>query len=131
MNGCDTLKPPGTGPLRNGNHRGDPINAFMTRTHRRGRVHQAMLDAYMSFPNVAPLVRDVRAFLDLPDPGYEEESFESADHGACVRLMAMATDAIAIRCLAMLVRETARWQRVEARAAKSARARFPEDCHAP
>jgi hypothetical protein len=94
-------------------------------------VYQAMLDAHMSFPDVAPLVRDVRAFLDLPDPGYDEESFESADHDACVRLMAMATDAIAIRCLAMLVRETARWQRVEVRAAKSARARFPEDCHAP
>ena len=59
----------------------------MTRITRQGRVYNAMLGARMLIPDIAPPIRDVRAFLALPDPGYDEGSLESARHYACVGLM--------------------------------------------
>ena len=186
MNAGDPPNPLGTGPLRNGNQRGNPntaprrgaktragtpckspvmkngrcrmhggkchgptteegragisaaldkggmrgkqwqaSNDLMTRIARQGRVYNAMLDARRLIPDIAPPIRDVRAFLALPDPGYDEGSLESARHYACVGLMELGSNLIATRLLAHRIRNTGRFQRAEPDARE-----FSKRCHA-
>ena len=104
------------------------FNDATSRMKRQGRVYRAMLDAHMLPPDIAPIVRDVRAFLGLLDPGYDEASLESATHYACMGLMALGHDRIAVRCLASRIREAGRLRPTKARGVKIPKnARHRED----
>ena len=84
------------------------VNDATNRMKRHGRVYRAMLDAHMLPPDIAPIVRDVRAFLELPDPGYDGTSLESTRHYACMELMELGPDPMAGQCLASRIREAGR-----------------------
>ena len=90
------------------------FNDATSRIERQGRVYRAMLDARMLVPDIAPIVRDVRAFLELPDPGYDEASLESTRDYACMGMMALGRKPMAARCLVSRIREAARRRPTEA-----------------
>ena len=89
------------------------FNDATSRIERQGRIYRAMLDAHMLVPDIAPIVRDVRAFLGLQDPGYDEASPVSTRDYACMGLLALGRKPMAARYLVARIREAGRLRPTE------------------
>jgi hypothetical protein len=103
------------------------FNDATSRIHRQGRVYRAMLDARMLVSDIAPMIRDVRAFFEMPDLGYDEASLESTRDYACMGLMALGRKPMAARCLVSRIREAGRRRPTEAQGEIPQDPLHPED----